>query len=79
MHSPAHSHQHPAVLVLADGAVFKGASIGADGYTAGEVVFNTAMTGYQEIITDPSYMGQIVTLTYPHVGNTGANAEDVES
>ncbi len=79
MHSPAHPLQLPAVLVLADGAVFKGASIGAAGQTAGEVVFNTAMTGYQEIITDPSYMGQIVTLTYPHIGNTGANAEDVES
>ena len=72
-------HQEPAVLVLADGAVFKGASIGATGHSAGEVVFNTAMTGYQEILTDPSYMGQIVTLTYPHVGNTGTNAEDVES
>ena len=77
MHSPGHSP--PAILVLADGAVFKGTSIGADGHAAGEVVFNTAMTGYQEILTDPSYMGQIVTLTYPHIGNTGANAEDVES
>ena len=75
MHTPTHS----AVLVLADGSVFKGTSIGADGHSAGEVVFNTAMTGYQEILTDPSYMGQIVTLTYPHIGNTGANAEDVES
>ncbi len=79
LHSPAHPHVQPAVLVLADGAVFKGVSIGADGHSAGEVVFNTAMTGYQEILTDPSYMGQIVTLTYPHIGNTGANAEDVES
>jgi carbamoyl-phosphate synthase small subunit len=69
----------PALLVLADGSVFKGISIGAAGETAGEVVFNTAMTGYQEILTDPSYMGQIVTLTYPHIGNTGANAEDQES
>ena len=69
----------PAVLVLADGTVFKGISIGASGYTVGEVVFNTAMTGYQEILTDPSYTKQIVTLTYPHIGNTGANAEDVES
>ena len=77
MHSPAHSR--PAVLVLADGAIFKGTSIGADGHTAGEVVFNTAMTGYQEILTDPSYKGQIVTLTYPHIGNTGTNTEDVES
>ncbi len=69
----------PAILVLADGSVFKGISIGAPGQTAGEVVFNTAMTGYQEILTDPSYMGQIVTLTYPHIGNTGTNAEDAES
>ena len=69
----------PAVLVLADGSVFRGVAIGAHGQTVGEVVFNTAMTGYQEILTDPSYAGQIVTLTYPHIGNTGANAEDVES
>ena len=69
----------PAVLVLADGTVFKGISIGAWGHTVGEVVFNTAMTGYQEILTDPSYTKQIVTLTYPHTGNTGANVEDVES
>ena len=69
----------PAVLALADGTVFRGRSIGARGHTVGEVVFNTAMTGYQEILTDPSYAGQIVTLTYPHVGNTGVNPEDVES
>ncbi len=69
----------PAVLVLADGTVFKGISIGASGHTVGEVVFNTAMTGYQEILTDPSYAEQIVTLTYPHIGNTGTNPEDVES
>ncbi|WP_020166459.1 MULTISPECIES: glutamine-hydrolyzing carbamoyl-phosphate synthase small subunit [Methylotenera] len=69
----------PAVLVLADGTVFKGISIGTSGHTVGEVVFNTAMTGYQEILTDPSYSKQIVTLTYPHIGNTGTNAEDVES
>ena len=69
----------PAVLVLADGTVFKGNSIGAFGHTVGEVVFNTAMTGYQEILTDPSYAEQIVTLTYPHIGNTGTNPEDVES
>ena len=69
----------PAVLVLADGTVFKGLSIGAIGDTVGEVVFNTSMTGYQEILTDPSYAEQIVTLTYPHIGNTGTNAEDVES
>jgi carbamoyl-phosphate synthase small subunit len=68
-----------AVLVLADGSVFRGVAIGAPGQSAGEVVFNTAMTGYQEILTDPSYAGQMVTLTYPHIGNTGANAEDAES
>jgi len=72
--------QHtPAMLVLADGTVFRGISIGAPGHTVGEVVFNTSMTGYQEILTDPSYTEQIVTLTYPHIGNTGVNAEDVES
>ena len=69
----------PALLALADGTVFHGRAIGAMGSTTGEVVFNTAMTGYQEILTDPSYAGQIVTLTYPHIGNTGVNAEDVES
>ena len=69
----------PAVLALADGTVFKGTSIGAAGAAVGEVVFNTAMTGYQEILTDPSYCGQIVTLTYPHVGNTGVNREDEEA
>jgi carbamoyl-phosphate synthase small subunit len=69
----------PAILVLADGTVFRGVSIGAEGSRAGEVVFNTSMTGYQEILTDPSYCRQIVTLTYPHIGNTGANPEDVES
>ena len=69
----------PAILALADGSIFRGISIGADGQTVGEVVFNTAMSGYQEILTDPSYCRQIVTLTYPHVGNTGTNAEDVES
>ncbi|WP_386688372.1 glutamine-hydrolyzing carbamoyl-phosphate synthase small subunit [Lonepinella sp. MS14437] len=68
-----------AILVLADGSVFYGTSIGANGYTIGEVVFNTAMTGYQEILTDPSYFQQIVTLTYPHIGNTGCNSEDLES
>ena len=72
-------HHEPAVLVLADGSIFHGASIGAVGHSVGEVVFNTAMTGYQEILTDPSYCGQIVTLTYPHIGNTGINKEDVES
>ena len=69
----------PAVLVLADGTVFRGRSIGAPGIACGEVVFNTAMTGYQEILTDPSYCRQIVTLTYPHIGNTGVNAEDEEA
>lgn len=68
-----------AILVLTDGSIFVGKSIGYNGYTIGEVVFNTAMTGYQEILTDPSYTGQIVTLTYPHIGNTGANSEDTES
>ncbi len=71
--------RQPAILVLRDGTVFRGSSIGATGAAAGEVVFNTAMTGYQEILTDPSYCRQIVTLTYPHIGNTGVNAEDVES
>lgn len=69
----------PAILALADGTIFRGVSIGASGHTVAEVVFNTAMTGYQEILTDPSYSGQIVTLTYPHIGNTGVNAEDVEA
>ena len=69
----------PALLALADGTVFQGISIGAAGVTVGEVVFNTALTGYQEILTDPSYCRQIVTLTYPHIGNTGINAEDVEA
>jgi carbamoyl-phosphate synthase small subunit len=69
----------PAVLALADGSTFLGHSIGAAGRTTGEVVFNTALTGYQEILTDPSYARQIVTLTYPHIGNTGVNDEDVES
>ena len=69
----------PAILVLADGSIFRGYSIGADGVGVGEVVFNTAMTGYQEILTDPSYCRQIVTLTYPHIGNVGTNPEDEES
>lgn len=69
----------PAILALADGTVFIGTSIGASGSTTGEVVFNTALTGYQEILTDPSYCQQIVTLTYPHIGNYGVNAEDVEA
>ncbi|WP_022955510.1 glutamine-hydrolyzing carbamoyl-phosphate synthase small subunit [Perlucidibaca piscinae] len=69
----------PAILALEDGSVFLGRAIGADGLTSGEVVFNTAMTGYQEILTDPSYCQQMVTLTYPHIGNTGTNPEDGES
>ncbi len=73
------SAKQPAILVLADGSVFHGYSIGADGIGIGEVVFNTSMTGYQEILTDPSYCRQIVTLTYPHIGNVGTNPEDEES
>ncbi|MCK9510217.1 MAG: glutamine-hydrolyzing carbamoyl-phosphate synthase small subunit [Pigmentiphaga sp.] len=69
----------PAILALADGTVFRGTSLGAHGSTVGEVVFNTSMSGYQEILTDPSYSRQLVTLTYPHIGNTGVNPEDVES
>ncbi len=69
----------PAVLVLEDGSVFRGVSIGAEGESVGEVVFNTAMSGYQEILTDPSYRKQLVTLTYPHIGNTGTNDDDEES
>lgn len=71
--------REPAILALEDGTVFRGTSIGMAGRTLGEVVFNTAMTGYQEILTDPSYCRQIVTLTYPHIGNTGANPEDLEA
>ena len=73
------SQTKPAILVLADGTVFRGTTIGALGTCVGEVVFNTSMTGYQEILTDPSYCKQIVTLTYPHIGNVGVNDEDVES
>lgn len=76
--SPQRAHP-PAILALADGTVFLGTSIGAPGSTSGEVVFNTAITGYQEILTDPSYARQIVTLTYPHIGNYGVNEEDVEA
>ena len=68
-----------AILALADGTIFRGISIGADGSSVGEVVFNTSMTGYQEILTDPSYAGQIINLTYPHIGNTGCNEEDIEA
>ncbi len=73
------SQTSPAILVLADGTVFRGTAIGASGSSVGEVVFNTSITGYQEILTDPSYCRQIVTLTYPHIGNVGCNTEDVES
>src|SRR5580765_8616257 len=69
----------PAVLALADGSIFRGHSIGASGNTTGEVVFNTAITGYQEILTDPSYARQLVTFTTPHIGNTGTTPEDMES
>ena len=69
----------PALLALADGTVFRGHSVGAAGRTVGEVVFNTALTGYQEILSDPSYCRQIVTLTYPHIGSYGVNAEDMEA
>lgn len=84
-HVLSHSQESPvsqrphAVLALADGTVFRGISIGLEGVSTGEVVFNTSMTGYQEILTDPSYCRQIITLTYPHIGNTGANPDDVES
>ena len=73
------SQTNPAILVLADGTVFRGTAIGVSGMCVGEVVFNTSMTGYQEILTDPSYFKQIVTLTYPHIGNVGVNVEDEES
>ena len=79
MPQPLLTPQAQAILALADGTVFHGVSIGAAGHTVGEVVFNTALTGYQEILTDPSYCRQIVTLTYPHIGNYGVNAEDVEA
>ena len=68
-----------ALLVLADGTVFEGAGFGATGHAAGEVCFNTAMTGYEEILTDPSYAGQIITFTFPHIGNVGTNEEDIET
>ena len=79
MPAPLLPIQDQALLALADGTVFQGISIGAAGHTVGEVVFNTSLTGYQEILTDPSYARQIVTLTYPHIGNYGVNAEDVEA
>src|SRR5213083_1137571 len=73
------SRGHRAILALEDGVVFEGRSFGRAGETTGEVVFNTALAGYQEVLTDPSYAGQIVTMTYPHIGNYGINREDVES
>ena len=73
------SAQREAILALADGRIFRGRAFGAVGETVGEVVFNTAMTGYQEVLTDPSYKGQIVCMTYPEIGNVGINAEDAES
>ena len=79
MLSSLNSVHPPAILALADGSVFVGSSIGTAGHTTGEVVFNTSMSGYQEILTDPSYCQQIVTLTYPHIGNYGVNAQDIES
>ena len=75
----SNQRREPAILVLQDGSIFRGTAIGASGQATGEVVFNTAMTGYQEILTDPSYTEQIVTLTYPHIGNTGTNPEDEEA
>src|SRR3954464_1643583 len=77
--TPLFSPSLPAALALADGTIFRGRAIGAAGVAVGEVVFNTSVTGDQEIIPDPSYAGQIVTLTYPHVGNVGVNGEDAES
>jgi carbamoyl-phosphate synthase small subunit len=77
--TPLFAANRPAVLALADGTTLRGRAIGAEGSAVGEVVFNTSMTGYQEILTDPSYAGQIVTLTYPHIGNVGVNPEDVEA
>ena len=76
---PVSSPGAPSVLALEDGLVLEGRSFGRAGETTGEVVFNTALSGYQEVLTDPSYAGQIVTMTYPHIGNYGVNAEDVES
>ena len=73
------NNERDAILVLADGTTFRGLGIGAEGFSVGEVVFNTAITGYQEILTDASYARQIVTLTYPHIGNVGVNAQDEES
>ena len=73
------NRKHQAKLILSNGIVFNGYSLGKRGYSCGEVCFNTGMTGYQEILTDPSYAGQLITMTYPHIGNYGVNNEDVES
>src|SRR5216117_2916984 len=81
-HDAANAWPEPkptALLVLADGTVLEGFGLGAEGKAVGEVCFNTAMTGYEEILTDPSYAGQIITFTFPHIGNVGANAEDIET
>ncbi|HYM04748.1 MAG TPA: carbamoyl-phosphate synthase domain-containing protein, partial [Stellaceae bacterium] len=78
-HAPPRPPGATAALVLGDGSVFWGRGAGAAGVTVGEVCFNTSMTGYQEILTDPSYAGQIITFTFPHIGNVGANAEDIET
>jgi carbamoyl-phosphate synthase small subunit len=72
-------HKPTALLVLADGTILEGHGLGATGAEVGEVCFNTAMTGYQEVLTDPSYAGQIITFTFPHIGNVGANDEDIET
>src|SRR5256712_13748957 len=72
-------HKPTALLVLADGTVLEGFGLGATGHAVGEVCFNTAMTGYQEILTDPSYAGQIITFTFPHIGNVGTNEDDIET
>src|SRR5207245_3059530 len=72
-------HKPTALLVLADGTVLEGFGLGAEGQAVGEVCFNTAMTGYEEILTDPSYAGQVITFTFPHIGNVGANEEDIET
>src|SRR5881227_130451 len=72
-------HKPTALLVLADGTVLEGFGLGAEGHAVGEVCFNTAMTGYEEILTDPSYAGQIITFTFPHIGNVGTNDEDIET
>src|SRR5204862_2267945 len=72
-------HQPTALLVLADGTVLEGMGLGAIGHAVGEVCFNTAMTGYEEILTDPSYAGQIITFTFPHIGNVGSNEDDIET